>query len=249
MEPYIFALLVFTAFAAGFVDSIAGGGGLISVPALMIAGVPPVQAIATNKVQASAASLSAMVAFSRRGFIQWRKEGIALFIVALLGGGAGALLIRFLNQDFLQAFIPILLIAVALYFWFGPKPKVDNQKGRMSVAFFTGTVAPLLAMYDGFFGPGTGSFFMAGLISLCGLGLLPAMGLTKVGNGASNLGSLMIFALSGSILWGLGLAMAVAAFLGAQLGVRAAVKVGAKLVRPLIVFMCVALAIKLLMAA
>ena len=116
-------------------------------------------------------------------------------------------------------------------------------------ALFTGTVAPLLAMYDGFFGPGTGSFFMAGLIGLCGLGLLPAMGLTKVGNGASNLGSLMIFALSGSILWGLGLAMAVAAFLGAQLGVRAAVKVGAKLVRPLIVFMCVALAIKLLMAA
>lgn len=239
------AVLAGVAFAAGFFDAIAGGGGLITLPALMVAGLSPLNAIATNKVQAAAATVSATAAFARKGLINWR-EGRTLMVLSAIGGVSGAMLVSLVNKSWLHASVPILLVFVAAYFALAPALSNERQQQRMSVRSFSLTVAPILGAYDGFFGPGVGSFFLMGFVAVCGLGVMRAMSFTKLANASCNLGSLSIFALSGLVIWPIALTMAIAAFLGAQLGARAAVRVGPALVKPMIIAVCLALAFKLL---
>ena len=245
MEISTIISLALVAFAAGFFDAIAGGGGLITLPALMVAGVNPVNAIATNKVQAASATVSATIAFARKGMIDW-GAGKKIAIFSAVGGMSGATLVSLINKTWLQAFVPILLVLVALYFAFSPSLNEKRTVQKFTIGTFSITIAPILGAYDGFFGPGVGSFFLMGFVAICGLEIMRAMSFTKLANAACNLGSLSIFALSGLIVWPIALAMAVAAFLGAQLGARAAVRVGAKLVKPMIVIVCFALALKLI---
>ncbi|MFT4190388.1 MAG: TSUP family transporter [Comamonas sp.] len=239
------ATLAAVAFCAGFFDAIAGGGGLITLPALLLAGIDPVAAIGTNQFQAASGSVSATVAFARKRLIDWR-QGRLLAPMALAGGVAGALLVGAIERRWLEAAVPLLLIGVAAYFLFSPAMRDEARRQRMAVATFALTLAPLLGFYNGIFGPGVGAFFMIGLVLLCGLPLLRAVGLTKLGNAACNLGALAVFAVQGVIIWPLALAMAVAAFAGAQLGARCAVRVGPRLVKPLVVLVCCALAARLL---
>ncbi|MCW5256855.1 hypothetical protein D5038_10965 [Verminephrobacter aporrectodeae subsp. tuberculatae] len=238
-------MLTAVAFLAGFFDAIAGGGGLITLPALFLAGLEPVSAIATNKFQAASATVSATVAFARKGLIEWRESRWLVFC-GFFGGACGALLVSAVNKRWLEACVPVMLIFVALYFIFSPRLGNEERRRRISIFVFSITVAPLLGMYDGIFGPGVGSFFMVGFVLLCGLGMMRAMSFTKIANAACNLGSLSIFIAKGVIVWPLAVAMALAAFAGAQLGARAAVRVGPRLVKPLLVLVCCALAIKLL---
>ncbi|WP_374522194.1 TSUP family transporter [Hydrogenophaga sp.] len=238
-------LLTAIAFAAGFVDAIAGGGGLITLPALLLAGIPPVSAIATNKVQAAAATISAAVTFSRKGLIKW-QTGRWLAATSVTGGAVGALLVHQLDQTWLQGGVPIALVFVGMYFALAPKPLPDNHNQRLTVEKFAFTIAPLLGAYDGFFGPGVGSFFMMGFIAICGLGFVEAMGFTKLSNASSNIGAVCVFVVSGAVIWPLALMMALAAFAGAQGGARIAVRVGPTLIKPMIVLVCIALAAKLL---
>ncbi len=245
MEFSTIISLALVAFAAGFFDAIAGGGGLITLPALMVAGVNPVNAIATNKVQAASATVSATIAFARKGMIDWRA-GKKLAIFSAIGGMFGATSVSLIDKTWLHAFVPIVLIFVALYFAFSPSLSERSTVQKVTIGTFSITIAPILGAYDGFFGPGVGSFFLMGFVAVCGLEIMRAMSFTKLANAACNLGSLSIFALSGLIIWPVALAMAVAAFLGAQLGARAAVKIGAKLVKPMIVIVCFALALKLI---
>jgi len=245
MSTEIILALSGVAFLAGFFDAIAGGGGLITLPALFLAGIDPVGAIATNKFQAASATLSATFAFARKGLIEWR-EGRLLVIFGLLGGAAGAMLITALDRTWLEASVPVLLIVVAAYFTFSPKLGNESRPQRISILLFSFTMAPLLGFYDGIFGPGVGSFFMVGFTFLCGLGLMRAMSFTKLVNASCNLGALSIFIAKGSVIWLLALAMAVAAFIGAQLGARAAVRVGPRLIKPMLIVVCLALAVKLM---
>ncbi|MCW5222923.1 TSUP family transporter [Verminephrobacter aporrectodeae] len=238
-------MLTAVAFLAGFFDAIAGGGGLITLPALFLAGLEPVSAIATNKFQAASATVSATVAFARKGLIEWRESRWLVFC-GFFGGACGALLVSAVNKRWLEACVPVMLIFVALYFIFSPRLGNEERRRRISIFVFSITVAPLLGMYDGIFGPGVGSFFMVGFVLLCGLGMMRAMSFTKIANASCNLGSLSIFIAKGVIVWPLAVAMALAAFAGAQLGARAAVRVGPRLVKPLLVLVCCALAIKLL---
>lgn len=241
------AILAGVACIAGFFDAIAGGGGLITLPALMIAGVEPISAIATNKVPSSAASISATATFAHKGLVEWRT-GRFMILSALLGGATGALLVNVINQYWLTACIPVLLICVAFYFAFVPQVMSDTKHRKISITFLSLFIIPLLGLYDGMFGPGVGSFLMVTFVLFGRLTILRAMSFTKLANASSNLGSLMIFTLTGKIIWPIALTMALASSIGAQLGARCAIRTGASLIRPMIVIVCCALVIKLLSA-
>lgn len=241
-DLYIILALGLVAMIAGFIDAIAGGGGLITLPALLLAGIPPVSAIATNKLQAAAATFSATVSFARKGLIDWKK-GLPIAAASFAGGVVGALSVSLVSKDILLAVVPILLIFVALYFVFSPKLDGSKEgKARISFFLFGLTVAPLLGFYDGVFGPGVGSFFLIAFIVLLGCKLLNAMSYTKLANVACNLGSLSVFLLHGSIIFPIAATMAVGAFVGA----RFAVRFGSKLIKPLLIVISISMAVKLL---
>ncbi len=238
-------ILAAAAFAAGFVDSIAGGGGLITIPALLLAGFPPVAALGTNKLQGMFGSGSATIHYAANGHVDLRRQ-FPSAVLALIGGAIGALLATVVPGDFLRALLPVLLIAIALYFAFKPNMNDIDRAERLSPFLFGLTIPPLIGFYDGLFGPGAGSFYMLAFVSLAGYGVLKATAHTKLLNFASNIGGFVIFAAVGVIDWKVGLMMGVAQFLGARLGAGLAIRIGAKLIKPLLVVVCLALAVKLL---
>ena len=238
-------LLGGAALLAGFIDAIAGGGGLLTVPALMLAGLDPVAAIATNKAQGAAGALSSTYAFARAGRID-RKIGAPVAIAAALAGIAGALSVTLLSRAMLQAAAPLLLIAIALYFLAAPKLGDEDARARMSLGAFAMTIVPIVGFSDGLFGPGAGSFYVIGFIALLGFGIVKATAHTKLANAASNVGGLALYAATGAVVWPVGLAMALFAFLGAQIGAILAMRAGARLIRPMLVVISCAMAIRLM---
>ncbi|ERT11868.1 TSUP family transporter [Photorhabdus temperata] len=245
MDWDLIGILATIAFLAGFFDAIAGGGGLITLPALFLAGIEPISAMATNKFQATSASISATVTFARKGLIEWRKS-VFLILFSALGGISGALFVSIISKRVLEACVPILLIIVAVYFIFAPKFSKRSNREKISILLFSFLIAPVLGFYDGIFGPGTGSFLMISFMFFCGLDMMRAMSFTKLANASCNTGALFIFITKGVIIWPLALAMAIASFVGAQLGARCAVKVGPRLIRPMLILVCCVLAIKLI---
>jgi uncharacterized membrane protein YfcA len=240
------AALAAISFLAGFVDSIAGGGGLLTVPALMLAGLSPAEAIATNKVQGTVAAASATYTFGRKGLIDWRRAwGYAA--MASASSMAGALCVRFLPQSLLEALIPVLLIAMAAYFALSRKMKDEDAHARMSTLAFGATAPVVVGFYDGIFGPGAGSFYMLAFVALLGYGVVRATAHTKFVNFASNLGSLLLYSVTGAVIWPVGLAMAGASLLGAQLGSRLAMRLGTRIIRPLLVLVSTLMAVRLLL--
>ncbi|MHC5225118.1 TSUP family transporter [Ignatzschineria sp. LJL83] len=246
MAGEMILILMAVALVAGFIDAIAGGGGLITLPALLLSGLTPVQALATNKLQSSAGSFSATFAFFRQGLIDWKKSKW-VFFAALAGGIIGASLATRLPDMFLQIVVPILLLCVATYFVFSPNLDGKERRAKISRTLFLLTFVPIIGFYDGIFGPGTGSFFMVAFVLMLGSTLVSAIAETKLANFASNIGSFLVFAFSGEMQVLLGVLMAVGAFIGAQLGARFAVKYGGKVIRPLLIVMSIAMAIKLLL--
>lgn len=243
------ALLLFcAAFLAGFVDAIAGGGGLITVPALLLVGASPIETLATNKLQGSFGAGTAVLAYARAGHVR-PMDQLGMAAVAAVAGGMGALLAHLMPAQALRVIMPVVLVAVALFFAFKPGISDADRVERIKPAVFTFTAVPMIAAYDGFFGPGTGSFFMLAFVMLAGFGVLKATAHTKMLNFASNIGSLGVFVTTGATWWGVGLAMAVAQVAGAALGARLAMRVGAKLIKPLLVFTSTALALRLLWQA
>lgn len=232
---------------AGFIDAIAGGGGLITVPALMLAGLPPAAAIATNKVQSVFGSGSATLAFARAGMIEWRKARVGIICVAI-SAMAGAYALQFFSAEFLSDFIPILLIAVALYFAFAPNLSDEPRRHLISVPVHGVLIGTGLGLYEGFFGPGFGSLLAMSYVALLGYGVKKATAQTKLLNFVANASSLVVFLIMGQALVKLGLIMAIGQFCGATLGAQVAIKHGAKIIRPLLVIMCCAMALKLLLS-
>jgi uncharacterized membrane protein YfcA len=233
------------AFLAGFIDSIAGGGGMITVPAMLIAGFPPIETLGTNKLQSLFGSGSATLAYARGGHVELKTQ-LPMALMSGLGAAIGAILTTFIPGDVLKALMPVLLIAIALYFGFKPRISDDDKHRRITPFLFGLTIVPLIGFYDGVFGPGTGSFFMLAFVTLAGFGLLKATAHTKMLNFASNIGAFLVFTVSGVISWKTGLVMGAGQFIGAQVGSRLAMKSGAKIIKPLLVVTCIALAVKLL---
>lgn len=244
--PYeTIALLLAAACFAGFVDAIAGGGGLITIPALLLAGIPPVQALATNKVQGSFGAGTAALAYARRGHVDLRTQ-VRPALIAFAAAFAGSQLVPFIPTEALRLILPAIMIAVALFFALKPGLSDADRHQRIGPAVFTATAVPLIAFYDGLVGPGTGSFFMIAFVMLAGHGILKATAHTKFLNFASNIGSLTAFAIGGLPLWGLGLAMGAAQILGAQIGSHMAMRIGARLIKPLLVVTSTAMALRLI---
>lgn len=235
------------ALVAGTIDAIAGGGGLLTVPALALAGYDPLTALATNKLQSSFGSGSATLAFARAGHLDIRITWpVAVF--SALGALGGALTLAHIPRETATVALPFVLLAVAFYFAVSPRISEADANDRMPHGWFLVTVVPLIGFYDGVFGPGTGSFFMIGFVELLGLGLLRAAARTKLANFASNLAGLATLAASGHIVWGVGLAMGVGQFLGARIGAGLTMRHGTKLVKPVVITICCVLAVRLSLA-
>lgn len=244
LAPHVILLLCFAALAAGFVDAIAGGGGLICVPALLAAGIDPVSALSTNKAQSSVGSMSASYTYWRAGLIDFRHLRIPL-AATLVGAGLGAWLLTLADSRWLMVLLPFLLVAIALYFLLAPPAAEIDSRARLTPLAYAG-VAGGIGLYDGFFGPGTGSFFALSLVSLMGMGLTKATGHAKALNLMSNVVSVAVFATGGHVLWLLAGAMAVGQFIGGRLGSKAAMRFGGRLIRPLLVVVSLGMTAKLL---
>lgn len=241
----ILALLLFAAFCGGFVDSIAGGGGLICLPALVAAGLPPAEALATNKLQGTFGTLSSTINYAQKGHVNLREmgQGIAFTFV---GSALGTLAVQVMDQDLLKQVIPFLLIGAALYFVFGHQASEEDRQQRMEPLPFYFLIGTSCGFYDGFFGPGTGSFFTLAFVALLGFNLIKATAHTKVLNLTSNVASLMLFAYGGFVIWSIGLVMALGQFTGARLGSHMAMTHGAKLIRPILVTVSVVMTAKII---
>lgn len=244
IEPWVYPTLTAVAVLTGFIDAIAGGGGLIMMPALLFCGVPPLQALGTNKLQSMFGTMVAMSNYGRAGLIEWRRNLPAVAIV-FVGAAAGCLVVQQVETRILQLIIPVLLMAVALYVLVSPRMSDDGARQRVSSTGYA-PVGGAIGFYDGFFGPGTGTFFTTSLVALRGYGLTRATALTKLFNWTSNIASVLLFAWGGHVLWLLGLCMAAGAMLGGWLGSHTAMKFGARLIRPLLVAGSLAMTARLL---
>lgn len=237
-------LLFLAAFLAGFIDSIAGGGGMITLPALLLSGASPLESLATNKLQSSFGSFSATRHFYKKGYLDLKKC-LPFAILVFIFSSLGTISVQFINTDFLSKFLPFLIMIFGFYFLFSPKISEDQRATQIhKVYLFLALVG--IGFYDGFFGPGTGSFLMLALIALGGLGITNALAEAKLYNFSTNLASLIFFAIGGNMLFGIGLVMAMGQFIGANLGSRAAIKYGIKIIKPLIVIVSFSMAAKLL---
>lgn len=244
MDPANLLFLIPAALLAGFVDAIAGGGGLITVPALLSTGIPPAQALATNKLQGSFGTLMSTWTFWKAGQIDIRAMLFPVLCV-LVGAAAGTVAVQVIDAGLVSAVIPFLLVGIALYFLLSPRAGDLEAQARVTLPVFGLTVGVAVGFYDGFFGPGTGSFFAIGCVALLGMPLRKATANTKLLNFTSNVVSLAVFALGGQIIWWVGLAMAVGQVTGSFLGSHAALRFGARLVRPLLVVVCLAMTVRL----
>lgn len=187
MTAEVWAALIAAAVAAGFIDSIAGGGGLVTVPALLLAGIPPAQALATNKVQGVFGAATAAISYARSGQVDPRRQ-IGAGLLAFAAGLAGALAVSAIPTQALRYILPVLLIGVALFFALKPGLGDLDRTERLRPALFTLTAVPLIAFYDGLLGPGAGAFYMIAFVTLAGHGILKATAHTKLLNFASNAG-------------------------------------------------------------
>jgi uncharacterized membrane protein YfcA len=241
------ALLILgvVALAAGFLDTLAGGGGLLTVPALLLAGVPPLQALGTNKLQGSFGTGMATYQVIRRRRVHWRDVRWPM-LWAFLGSAAGAIGVQFLDADALSVIIPIVLAAIAAYFLFVPKAHVPPAKPRMSDPAYEATVVPVIGAYDGAFGPGTGSLFALSGVALRAKPLVQSTAIAKTLNFATNVAALAVFIVAGQMLWMVGAVMIVGQLVGAYIGSHVLFKVNPLVLRVLIVVVSVAMLIRVL---
>lgn len=237
------AILLVAAFASGFVDSIAGGGGLISMPAFILTGISPLNMLATVKVQACVGTGFSAYYFIKKGLIKL-KECWYFGLFAFVFGALGAKLVSMVPSGRLEFIIPILLLSVSLYVLFSPAVSDIDKKAKLTSLGYGVIFAPLIAAYDGFFGPGSGSFYIITLISLLGMNASKASATAKILNTFSNLGSVSFFIFSGYVLWKIAFLMAILNVLGNLTGARLVFLKGSKIVKPFLLVVSLSVCIK-----
>ena len=238
------AVLFGTGLLAGAIDAIAGGGGLITLPALLAAGLPAHLALGTNKVQGAVGAFSATMHFVQRKAINLR-EFIWPTLAAGTGGLVGATSVQSLDPTLLRPIILGALVVVALYVALARGLGDRPTHRRISVGVFAATAAFAIGAYDGAFGPGTGTFLAIACVSLLGMALPQATAHAKLLNLASNLAAIGVFASNASICWSAALALSAGQFVGAQVGARFVLRVHARWIRRVLVVMSIAMCVKL----
>lgn len=229
-------------FLAGFVDSIAGGGGLISLPAYLAAGVPPHMALGTNKMGSAMGTVVSTARFAKSGFIKWKLSLLAA-VCAIIGSMIGSNLSLLASERFLRGMMLIALPVVAFYVLKNKNMGEQKDTGSLSerkVLVITMAAALSIGAYDGFYGPGTGTFLLLVLTGAARMDLRTASGTTKVINLSSNIAALVTFLINGKVLLPLGLTAGLFCIAGHYIGSGMVVKSGRKVVRPvvLVVLMC-----------
>jgi len=215
---------------AGFVDSIAGGGGIITLPTLLAVGIPPHQALATNKLQSTFGSFTSALNYTHKGLMK-PKELLIGVIFTLIGATLGAISVQYFDAKNLESFIIFMLIIIFIYTWASPDLGKIHTTAKMKKTLFYITFGLLIGFYDGFFGPGTGSFWTIALILLLGLDLKGATAQTKLFNFTSNVASLAMFIYAGLALWMIGIVMGLGQIFGAFLGSSMVAKKEVKFIR------------------
>jgi uncharacterized membrane protein YfcA len=229
-------LLPLVSVLAGFIDTLAGGGGLLTVPALLLAGLPPINALATNKIQGSIGTLTATLVLMHKGVLNPTEIRFPL-LLSFLAAGCGTAMVHFLPSQLLSYAIPIVLMLIAVYFLIVPAAGQMESHPRLGQRLYQVVVIPIIAFYDGLIGPGTGSFFTLVGVTLRGQTLLQATIRAKAFNFMSNLASVAVFAFGGHVLWLTGLTMMLGQMLGATLASHLMLRGGSRLIRPMIVVM------------
>lgn len=241
----ILALLFGAALVAGFIDAIAGGGGLITIPALLSVGIPPTQALGTNKLQACGGSFSASLYFVRQKAVDLKQIWL-LILLTFIGAALGTIVVQLIDIAFLKSALPFFILILGGYFLFSPKISDEDRRQRLSYPLFGFTAALGIGFYDGLFGPATGSFFTLAFVLLLGFNLTKSVAHAKVLNFTSNIASLIFFILGGAVLWKIGLVMMVGQLIGGNLGARMVVTKGKQIIKPLIVTMSFLMVAKML---
>jgi uncharacterized protein len=239
--------LLSASFLAGFVDSIAGGGGIVQLPALLIGlpNSPTAEVLGTNKLSAVFGTTTA-AALYRKQIKPDPKVLIGMAIPAFFGSAAGALLASRIPTSSMRPIILFLLIAVAIYTWLKPDlGKLENlrhvPRQRIQIGAIAGAV---IGFYDGIFGPGTGSFLMLILVATLGYAFITASAIAKVVNVATNIGALIVFGINGAVIWQIGIIMGFANITGAIIGSRLAIKGGSTLVRKVFLLVTIVLIVR-----
>jgi hypothetical protein len=244
VDPATLLILALVAFTAGFIDAIAGGGGLLTIPALLTAGLPPHLVLGTNKLCATFGSATASYTFYRRKLFhprQWRNALIATAI----GATIGALIAHWLPAAWLNQMLPAVVFACGLYLLFGKMPETHDQADAPIAQGRQWPQGLGLGFYDGVVGPGTGAFWTVSTLLLYPMDLVRASGVARSMNFVSNAMALTVFIITGQVAWLLGIAMGLALMAGAFLGARTAIRGGSKFIRPVFILMVLALTARL----
>lgn len=238
-------LLVAAGLSAGFIDAIAGGGGLITVPALLWAGLDPQTALATNKAQSVFGTAAAVRRYAGAGLIDWQELRLAV-PVTFFSAVAGTWMVTRIGNELLAKMVPWLLLGVAVYFLVSPGMGRRGPRRHWNALAFALVAGGALGFYDGFFGPGTGAFWTLACVAMRGMVLTHAVAYTKVVNLTSNLASLGVFLAAGLVRYEIALVMIAGQIIGGRLGAGMAVRHGAPLIRVIFIAVVLAMTAKLL---
>ncbi len=239
----LLSFLFFIAIVAGFLDTLAGGGGLISLPALILSGIPPLAALGTNKLQGSmGTAIATFIMFSKKR-ISW-AEHKPLMLSAFIGATVGTIIVQFIKTDILSFVIPLVLLFIGLYFLFAPYLIKKMHFYKLSKNKYRTVVIPAIGFYDGLFGPGTGSFFALSGVICQGKELISATATAKSLNFATNIASLIIFLAAGHVVWVAGILMMLGQAIGAWLGAHFLFKINPAYLRWVVIFMCFSMLLK-----
>ena len=243
---WMYPLLFGGAMLAGWIDAIAGGGGMITIPLLLSIGVPPQVVLGTNKLQASFGSYTAAHHFVRRNIVPL-ADAVPGILVTLVGSALGTFAVQQIDPSVLNIVIPFLLLGIATYMLFTPTLGAATSEPRMRRMPFYAVFGVLLGFYDGFFGPGVGSFWAMVFMVVMGFDLTRATGYTKVMNFTSNIISFVVFAFGGHILWLPGLVMAGGQIAGARIGSGMVITRGVKFIRPIFITVVILTTLRLIL--
>ena len=236
-------ILFVVAVFAGFIDTLAGGGGLITIPALILTGMPPLLALGTNKFQAFVGSGTASVMMLRKKKVSF-KEVKYLMLMAFVGSIIGTICVQFIDVTLLNFVIPLVLFLIGIYFIFMPKASDIESKAKMTEKTYKFTAVPIIGFYDGMFGPGTGSFLSLSAIALRGIELIKATAMAKTMNFATNLGSVIVFLIYGQVIFTIGILMMLGQVIGAYMASHFLLKINPLHLRIIVIVMCFLMLVK-----
>lgn len=239
-----YIVLFVASLIGGFVGSLSGGAGMITMPLLLLSGISPLQALATNKLQACFGSFTSAAHYYHEGLVDLRKSRICIFI-AIIFSSIGAISVQFAPLDFLAKILPFAMICLGIYFLFAPNISHQQQAKTPKITLLYICCA-LASLYGGLLGVGIGSFILAMFVGVAGYGLSKALAHSRWIAFSINLSSALLFVIGGNVLWILGILMCFGQIIGATLGAKLAIKHGARIIRPVVIFLCFTLSLQLI---